>query len=283
LRIAADAGPAQLDIVRSTVWSRLRSREIYGVSAAIGLSRLPLVFVDTGAQYTILSATAARAAGVMTAGHGSPLVGFAKFSATPGLIPELRLGDLVIHDVPVFVGESPALARARGQMAIGNDLLEHLRVTLDLATDRATVEPAAGAASLGEFDSAKGWQARLWSFPQTCLAEAYIGDDRYARVLIDTGNWEGTFVSRRWAERQGIDIRAASNPLLRYFDLHARSRVGLELGGQTFDDHPLSGPLPAALDRLNLFDMIVGHDVLDRQRVTIDLTAGLLRCERTSP
>ena len=282
-RIANGSPGTEIELKRSTVWSRFHSRQLEGIEASVGEAALPLVFIDTGAQYTMLSAAAAHAAGVVTAGRASEMVGFATFDAVPGMIPELRLGDLIIRDVPVFVGDSPALARAKGQMAIGIDLLHHLRFTLDLDANRAAIEPTAGAAPLGDAVPAGGWQVQLWPLAQTCLAEARLAGNCYARVLIDTGNWEGTFVSARWARRNDVRISDERHPLWTQLDPQAGVLSGLELGGQSIEDHPVRGRLPAELDRLDLLDIIVGHDLLDHHRVTIDLTERLLRCERTLP
>ncbi len=282
-RIAGGSLPAALELKRSTVWSRFHSRQLEGIEAAIGDATLALVFIDTGAQYTMLSVAAARAAGVVAAGRSSEMVGFATFDAVPAMIPELRLGSLVVRDVPVFVGDSPALARAKGQMAIGTDLLHHLRFTLDLDAGRAAIEPTAGALPLGQHPPAGAWQVRLWPLAQTCLAEAHLAGNRYARVLIDTGNWEGTFVSARWARRNDVSLSWERLGLWVPLGPQAGVLSGLELGGHDFDEHPVRGRLPAELDRLDLLDIIVGHDVLDHHRLTIDLAERLLRCERTLP
>ncbi len=282
-RIASGSLAATLELKRSSVWSRFRSRQLEGLEAAVGDVTLDRVFVDTGAQHTLLSPAAARAAGVTSGGRASEMVGFATFEAVPGLIRELRLGDLVVRDVPVFVGDSPALARAKGQMLIGTDLLCHLRFTLDLAADRAVIEPAATAAPLGPHAPPGGWQVRLWPLVQTCLAEARLDGGAYARVLIDTANWEGTYVSARWARRHDISLDAQRD--LRWMPLEPASgpSIGLEFDGRSLGDHPVHGRLPAELDRLDLVDVIVGHEMLDRQRVTIDLSQRVLRCERSGP
>ena len=242
-RIASGSLAATLELKRSSVWSRFRSRQLEGLEATVGDVTLDRVFVDTGAQHTLLSPDAARAAGVTSGGRASEMVGFATFEAVPGLIRELRLGDLVVRDVPVFVGDSPALARAKGQMLIGTDLLCHLRFTLDLAADRAVIEPAATAAPLGPHAPPGGWQVRLWPLVQTCLAEARLDGGAYARVLIDTANWEGTYVSARWARRHDISLDAQR--YLRWMPLEPASgpSIGLEFDGRSLGDHPVHGRL----------------------------------------
>ncbi len=273
----------ELELKRSTVWSGFHARQFEGIEAQIGDVTLPMVVIDTGAQHTLLSAPAAHAAGVVTASRASEMVGFASFEAVPGIVPELRLGNLVIRNVPVFVGDSPALLRAKGQMAIGTDLLQHLRLTLDLDAGRAVVEPAAGAAPLGEQAPQSGWQVRLWPLAQACLAEGQVAGHCHARVLIDTGNWDGTFVSARWARHNDVAVAVERQSRWMQWTPQAGFLAGLELGGLQIDEHPVRGRLPAELDRLDLVDIIVGHDVLDHHRVTIDLAERVLRCERTLP
>ena len=282
-RVASGSEPETVPLKRTTIWSAFQSRQLEGIEAALGNVPLGRVFIDTGAQYTLLSAEAARAAGVVVGEGASEMVGFATFNALPGLVPELRIGNLVIRDVPVFVGDSPALARNRGQMAIGIDLLHHLRLTLDADAGVALVEPAAAAAPLGPFSAADGWQVRLWPLVQVCLAEARLDGQRHARVLIDTGNWEGTYVSARWARRNEVDLDRERYLNLVPLESAAGVLAGLELGDRGLVDHPVRGRLPAELERLDLLDVVVGHDVLEHQRVTIDLHRGLLRCERTLP
>ncbi len=83
-RFASGSLPAELELKRSSVWSRFHSRQLESIQATIGRLTLPVVFVDTGAQYTLLSAAAARSAGVVTAEQSSEMVGFATFGASPG-------------------------------------------------------------------------------------------------------------------------------------------------------------------------------------------------------
>lgn len=110
-----------------------------------------------------------------------------------------------------------------------------------------------------------------------------MAGNRYARVLIDTGNWEGTFVSARWARRSDLQMSAQRLPPWMQLNPQVGILAGLELGGQTIDEHPVRGLLPAELERLDLVDILVGHELLAHGRVTIDLSQHLLRSERTQP
>jgi hypothetical protein len=168
-------------------------------------------------------------------------------------------------------------------MALGVDLLHHLRVTLDMARHEAIVESANSRSSeTGWNKNDNAWQVRLWSFPQACVAEAQVGGQHPARVLIDTGNWQGTYVSSRWARRNQLALADVRHPLLQQVDGRSGTLEDLELGGQSFGDWPVRSALPAELDRLGLFDILMGHDLVGDQRITLDLAAGLLRCESSS-
>ncbi len=244
--------------------------------------RLPRAFVDTGAQHTVLTRAAAEAAGVELAPVDIPLVGFASFSTRPGLIRRLQLGDVTLRDVPVYVGDSPALLQAGGQASLGIDLLHHLRVTMDYPAQQATIEAVSPADSRQPL--AKGeWEIGLWTFSQVCLAQVAMPDGSFARTLIDTGNPRGTYLSPRWANRRLPDF-----PSLRgwYAQHYRRGRYSLadwQLDGRQFSSWPVLDTLPRPLERMDVVDLLLGLDLLAEYRVEIDLPARHLRLHRDAP
>jgi len=225
------------------------------------------VSLDTGAQYTMLSPAAAKSLSVPVGPQGTELVGFGKFHARPALIPTLRLGDIVIHNVPVLVGEAPGLGGAGGvQAAIGIDFMHHVRFTLDYHGSRVYAAVACDdvVPDRGHAD----WRFEVWTFAKACLAQAQAPQGLRARVLVDTGNRQGTYVSRAWFRR--FDDRASSAARLVSF-AYARGIPTLDLGGHTLPRWPAARRLPHALEQLGLFDILLGEDVLKSYIVTIDL------------
>src|SRR5690606_37405992 len=105
-----------------------------------------------------------------------------------------------IRNVPVLVGDSPALTAAGGSMSLGTDVLHHLRVTLDYPRARVTIEPAS-ATTAGE-SSPDEWRIPVWTFPRLPLAQGISAGGTPLRVLIDTGDRSGTYISYRWGRRE---------------------------------------------------------------------------------
>ncbi len=87
---------------------------------------LPLVFIDTGAQHSLMTTAAARRAGVTLGKTATPLVGFAGLRAQPGVLETLQLGGLTLHNVPILVGDRAPLVALNGQMALGTELMHHV-------------------------------------------------------------------------------------------------------------------------------------------------------------
>jgi hypothetical protein len=243
------------------------------IAMEVNGARLSHVFVDTGAQHTLLTPAAAAVAGVEVGPACAQMIGFSNFSARPGIVRRLRLGELVLKDVPVYVGESPALTQAGGQASLGIDLLYHLRVVMDYPRRQVIVEPAAGAGSREPVaqPAAAGWEIPLWTFSQTCLAQGRMPDGEYARTLIDTGNRHGTYLSTHWASRRVPDFQPLKNWFAHRYHLGKFTVADWQLGDLSLANWPVRGTLPADLERLNVVDVLIGHDLLARYRVEIDL------------
>jgi len=89
------------------------------------------IFVDTGAQHTVITRAAAKAAGVRIRPGDIELAGFATATAEAGLIETLQLGSLTIRNVPVLVGDSPALTAAEGS-SHGYDVTDPTTISAEL-------------------------------------------------------------------------------------------------------------------------------------------------------
>lgn len=265
-------GPVELkpaDAARGTI-----PFELGAIEARANGVTMPLVFIDTGAQHTLITADAARAAGVTVGTSGAQLVGFAGLTARPGVIETLDLGDLVLYDVPVLVGDSAPLVALAGQMSLGSELMHHVRFHIDYPARRVTAERAGGASA--KRMSEPIWDIPVWTFPQICLARGQLASGPMARVLVDTGNRAGTFVSYRWARRHMPQLRGASSSLVFRFKKRNMVLEMLDLGSQSLATWPVADTMPAELDRLNLVDVILGHDLLWPYQLTIDLPRRVL-------
>jgi hypothetical protein len=207
-------------------------------------------------------------------------MGFKGLTAAPGLIETLELGDFVLYDVPVLVGDSAPLVALGGQMSLGSELMHHVRFRIDYPARRVTAQgahgPQAASPSIGDVP--------VWTFSQICLARGQLSSGSMARVLVDTGNRAGTFVSYRWARRNIPQLQGSGSPLVFRLKKRNMSLEMLELGSLSLSTWPVEDTIPKELDRLNLVDVILGHDLLWPYQLTIDLPARVLRLHAgTSP
>jgi hypothetical protein len=264
---------AEIPLTRAaagTIWADLNAIE----ARANGVP-LPMVFIDTGAQATIMTRRAAEKAGVLTGPSAAQLVGFAGGEARPAVLETLDLGELVLHDVPLLVADTPALMTANGQMGLGTELMHHVRFTLDYPARRVLAERADRPSSVT--DREPGWDIPLWTFSQTCLARADDLDGTAARVLVDTGNRSGSFVSAGWARRHLPQFQRPTSSLIFKFRHQGLRLDTMSLGTSTLRNWPIIDRLPSELERLDLVDVLVGRDVLWPYRLTIDLRQRVMR------
>jgi len=241
------------------------------------------IFVDTGAQHTVITLAAAEAAGVRIRPGDIELAGFATATAQAGLIETLELGSLTIHNVPVLVGDSPALTAAGGSMSLGTDLLVHLRVTLDYPARLVTVEPAAARSEAAVGTASAEWRIPVWMFSRLPLAQGLSADGSPLRVLIDTGDRSGTYISYRWGRREIPQLAGVHSGMVFRFKKKDLSLPMIELGGRAIADWPVVDTLPKELDRLDVVDLMLGHDLLERFRVTVDLSRSEFRLSTSDP
>jgi hypothetical protein len=261
-----DSGPAGPDAA-SVELNAIRVR-------ASGVS-LPVVFIDTGAQHVIMTTAAAEAAGVRIGPSGLRLIGFAQLVGRPGVLESLELGNLTLYDVPVLVGDSPALVVAGGQMALGTELMQHVRFTIDYPAGQ--VSAASARRRPPRLTSPPRWQIPLWTFSQSCLAQGELPEGGMARVLIDTGDRTGTYVSTRWAQRHLSDFPRARGPIVFKYKHRDLALTRMELGNQALVEWPVLDTLPSELERLDAVDVLVGRDLLGSYRVTFDLAHRVLQ------
>jgi hypothetical protein len=204
------------------------------------------------------------------------LAGFAGATARPAVLESLALGNLVLHDVPVLVANSPPLMAAKGQMTLGTDLMHHVRFTLDYPQRRVLAERADRVPSL---EPGRSWDIPVWTFSQACLAQAVGAGGRTARVLVDTGNRTGTYVSARWAQRNLARFQRPTSTLVFKFRRQGLTLDTMDLGSSTLPNWPILDRMPAELERLNLVDVLVGHDLFGAYRLSIDLRQRVLRLQ----
>ena len=241
----------------------------------------PLVFIDTGAQHSLMTTAAARRAGVTIGETATQLVGFAGLHARPGVLETLQLGGLTLHNVPILVGDAAPLVALNGQMTLGTELMHHVRFTVDYPAERVLAEPADRDGSVAESES--NWQIPLWTFSQACLVQGRTASGAGARLLVDTGNRTGTFVSARWARRNLPRYQPPDAGLVFKFKQRDLKIETLEFGDQSLDDWPVVDMLPGPLERLDLVDVLVGHDLLRSYRVTLDVAGRTLLLQGNLP
>ncbi|HEY2894859.1 MAG TPA: retropepsin-like aspartic protease, partial [Pirellulales bacterium] len=251
--------------------------ELCAIAARVNGIEMPTVFIDTGAQHTLLTAGAAREAGVKLGAVSTHLVGFAGLEAQPGVIESLQVGELTLHDVPVLVGQSVPLVATGGQLTLGLDIMHHLRFTIDYPAGQVFVQPAREPAATDK----KSWTIGVWTFPQACLCNVNV-KNASGRAIIDTGDRRGTFVSSRWARRNLTGYRAADASLIFKFKPRDLVIEELELGTRMLSNWPVVDTFPNSLDRLDVADVLLGHDLLSSYVLTIDVLGRELRLREST-
>ncbi len=157
------------ELARADAPGNTLSAELAAVQARVNGHAAPLAFIDTGAQYTLMTVKAAEAAGVAVGPRALHLVGFAGVNVRPGVIDKLELGELELDNVPVLVGDSTPLVALDGQLSLGTELMHHVRFAIDYPAGRVYAEPAASR-SFASIRRRPQWSIPLWTFAQACLA-----------------------------------------------------------------------------------------------------------------
>lgn len=248
-----------------------------GISLLINGVKVPLSIVDTGASHTLIHDSIAEKANVESAGGRRGAHGSLNFSAKAGLVKELKIGDVVLANVPVNIGDPPPLVMTKAKAALGVDLMHHLEFTIDYIKKRVTVQPAGTAASTPT-PLGKVWDIPLFPFAEHTLSEGTLPSGAKARVLIDSGNFAYTLLWPIWGKShvpghegpsKGLFEFATSNP--------SHSIVGLTLGDRKLPDWPAMDMPPVTLQGVDLLDLLMGHDLLSQYVVTIDMRGRRLR------
>ena len=206
-RTASSTSVQPLEIPRGWTEPNSAAAELNAIRTCVNGVTLPLAFVDSGSQYTVMTVAAAERAGVKTSECEIELVGFTGTKARTGLVDTLALGDLVLHDVPVLVGDSRALVAVAGDMALGMELAHHVRFTLDYPHGKVFAAPAGEPSSAAVEPTP--WRIPLWTFSQSTLTHVQLAGGASARVLLDTCNRGGTFVSARCGAIQPARVLVA--------------------------------------------------------------------------
>lgn len=268
---------------KSSVLMNLVPQKMHGITVSVNGVEVPLAIVDTGASHTLLSNAVARKAGLRLSEASRTATGSLNFTARTAVVDELRLGDVVLHDVPVTVGDPPPLVMTKAQAALGVDLMHHVRFTLDYAREQVTVEPARQPDGTPIPDNADkdSWGVPLWTFSDHVLSQIELADGTFARVLIDSGNFAQTLVFPDWAGRNIAGHTGNKGNMLFYAFSNPISLLkGAKLAGRPLPDWPVMDVPPISLQGIDLFDLLMGHDLLSQHRVTIDMLHRRLRLEQ---
>ena len=196
------------------------------------------LLLDSGAGSSFVTAQAAQAAGLTTAGD-LPALGYGGTSAT-GLATAAtaEIGDAVrLHNLPLHVVKDPSVAKLlneRGNVdgAIGYDLFTRFVVRVDYAAKRLTLsDPAAPLAPA--VPGAFTLPLKLENRTPTVLAS--IDGHAPARFMVDTGDSGEVHLYTQYARANGL--------LSKPGDARAQTRIGVGVGGTTTEtltpDHTL--------------------------------------------
>ena len=268
--IPGKTSSSRIELHKSDVLFGLAPYKMHGITIRINGTEVPLAIIDTGASHTLLSTATAHEAGVEIGSDQRQAAGSLAFSARPALVRTLQIGDIVINDVPVTVGNPPPLVITKAKVALGVNLMHHLRFTIDYPEGKVLVEPARTARPVSTDDQT--WEIPLWTFTEHCLSQAQLPDGEFARVLIDSGNFAQTLVWPTWARHHIEGHPGATDSLLIFAFRQPHHQIkGLRLGGRSMPEWPVMDMPPVTLRGVDLLDLLMGHDLLSQYVVTIDM------------
>lgn len=285
-RVDGAVRSTQMPFRAESVLFGLAPHKMHGITVQVNGVEVPLAIVDTGASHTLIGNQVAKEAKVTVGGTAREAVGSLSFSARPGVIDELRIGDIVLRDVPVSVGNPPPLVMTKAKMAIGVDIMHHLRFHLDykdmlVKVDAEPPYPAAGESPSepkGEPADDSVWDIPLWTFADHVLSQARLPDGSVARTLIDSGNFAQTLCWPTWAKMHLPNHPGETGSIFAYAMTNPQREIeGLSLGGRKLPPWPVMDMPPVTLQGVDLLDLLMGHDLLSQYRVTIDMRARRLR------
>lgn len=268
---------AELDFERSGVLFGLAPYAMHGIKISINGVEVPLAIVDTGASHTLISTQTAQQAKVKVGTATRSAAGSLAFTARPGYVEEMRIGKITLKNLPVTVGNPPPMVMTKAKVALGVDVMHHLRFTIDYLTNKVVV---ATADEPSPETKHKAWDIPLWTFPDHCLSQGKLADGSFARTLIDSGNFATTLVWPPWAKQHIPNHPGQTGSMFLYAFSNPQHKIrGLELGGRTLPEWPALDMPPVTLQGVDLLDLLMGHDLLSQYRVTIDMQERRLRLE----
>ena len=135
------SGPARIDL---PLYRNPGSADKVFVEVELGDRKPRLFLVDTGAAVTAVSDRVAQDLNMAVKRQPGSLVGVAgRTTWKAGLLPEISLGRYTLQRIPVAVGVTGVPTQV-GLVPLdgilGNDILDHFRVTVDYPANRLTLE-----------------------------------------------------------------------------------------------------------------------------------------------
>lgn len=278
-RLAAPHASTTVSLAKVSVLFGLVPNKMHGVAVKVNGVEVPLAIIDTGASHTLIGEGVAQSAAVAVGEDARTAFGSLSFTARPGFIRELAIGDLVLHDVPVSVGNPPPFLVTKAELALGIDVMHHVQFTLDYAANKVHVSPAQAAAKPDARET-EVWDIPLWTFTDHTMTQAQTAKGGFARVLIDSGNFAQTLVWPIWARGNIADHPGPAGSMFVYALSNPRHKLrGLSIAGKTLPDWPVVDMPPFTLKGVDLLDVLMGHDLLSQYKVTIDLVQRRLRLQ----
>jgi predicted aspartyl protease len=268
---------AELEYQLTGILMGLIPERMNGITVKINGVDVPLAIIDTGASHTLIHDSIAEKAKVETGNHSHGAHGSLNFTAKSGVVRELKIGDIVLHNVPVNIGNPPPLVMTKAKAALGVDLMHHLQFTIDYPKKKVTVKVADAAEEKPESPE-KVWDIPLFPFSEHTLAEGTMPSGAKARVLIDSGNFAHTLLWAVWGKANIPGHRGPAKGLFEFATGDPNHKiVGLTLGGRKLPDWPAMDMPPVTLQGVDLLDLLMGHDLLSQYVVTIDMRGRRLR------
>lgn len=284
-RLTKSGAPGELKLDKASVFMGIIPHKMHGIEIEINGVKVPMAIIDTGASHTLLNVAIAQKAKVAIGSATRSASGSLAFTARPGFVNTIKIGEFVLHDVPVSVGNPPPLVVTKAQVALGVDVMQHLRFIIDYPRGKVLVQSAHTPPDPPVHPESV-WDIPLWTFADHTLSQAQLEDGTFARTLIDSGNFAQTLIWPTWAKEavpghpgaaSSLFAFAFSNPEKRNYYLQ-----GVRLGGRTLPNWPAMDMPPFTLQGVDLLDILMGHDLLSQYRVTIDLRQRRLRLESPS-
>jgi hypothetical protein len=268
---------ADLEYQMTGILFGLIPERMNGITIQINGVEVPLAIVDTGASHTLIHDSIAAKAKVRLDDRRRGAHGSLSFTAQSGLAKEVRIGDVVLHNVPVNVGNPPPLVMTKAKAALGVDLMHHLQFTIDYPKKRVTVEPADAVDDKPE-PPGHVWDIPLFPFSEHTLAEGTMPSGAKARVLIDSGNFAQTLIWPVWGKSNIPGHKGPAKGLFEFATSKPTHTInGLALGGRTLPEWPGMDMPPVTLQGVDLLDLLMGNDLLSQYVVTIDMRGRRLR------